>query len=155
MKTVIGDLLKLAQEGKFDVICHGCNCFCSNGAGIARQIRNNFPEADKADFQTKPGDISKLGTYTSSLIKRGGIEFTIVNLYTQYDYRGERKILCADYGAIREGFRKIKKDFSGLRIGFPAIGCGLANGDWSIVSKIIDEELEGEDFTFVEYAYNK
>ena len=28
-QEIEGDLIKLAQEGKFDVIAHGCNCFCS------------------------------------------------------------------------------------------------------------------------------
>lgn len=27
MKIIKGDLIKLALDGKFDVIIHGCNCF--------------------------------------------------------------------------------------------------------------------------------
>jgi O-acetyl-ADP-ribose deacetylase (regulator of RNase III) len=27
-----GDLIKLAKEGKFDVIAHGCNCHSTMGA---------------------------------------------------------------------------------------------------------------------------
>ena len=48
-------------------------------------------------------------------------------------------------------FKKIKKNFSGLKIGYPAIGAGLAGGDWKKISKIIDKELQGEDHTFVEF----
>lgn len=33
MKYIIGDLLKLADDGQFDVIVHGCNCFNTMGAG--------------------------------------------------------------------------------------------------------------------------
>ena len=32
-----------------------------------------------------------------------------------------------------------------------AIGAGLAGGDWQKISKIIEEELKGEDHTFVEF----
>ena len=35
------------------------------------------------------------------------------------------------------------------RIGYPKIGAGLAGGDWSIIEKIIDEELQGTDHTLV------
>jgi len=56
-----------------------------------------------------------------------------------------------DYDAIRTVFKQIKAQFSGLRIGYPAIGAGLAGGDWVIISQIIEEELEGENHTFVEY----
>jgi len=29
------------------------------------------------------------------------------------------------------------------------IGAGLAGGDWTVISKIINKELEGEDHTLV------
>jgi O-acetyl-ADP-ribose deacetylase (regulator of RNase III) len=45
----------------------------------------------------------------------------------------------------------LKKDFSGKRIGLPQIGAGLAGGDWNIISKIIEDELKGEDVTIVIY----
>ena len=32
------------------------------------------------------------------------------------------------------------------------IGAGLAGGDWKVISKIISEELQGEDYTLVEFA---
>lgn len=41
-KEIKGDLIKLALEGEFDVIAHGCNCFCTMGAGIAVAMKNTF-----------------------------------------------------------------------------------------------------------------
>ena len=38
MKTITGDLIKLAQDGVFDVIIHGCNCQNTMGAGIAKTV---------------------------------------------------------------------------------------------------------------------
>ena len=55
MKIVAGDLLQLALDDHFDVIIHGCNCFCTMGAGIAASIRLEFPEALSADADTKKG----------------------------------------------------------------------------------------------------
>ena len=62
MKTIKGDLVKLAIKGEFDLIIHGCNCFCTMGAGIAKTIKQKFPEAYEADLKTEKGDKAKLGT---------------------------------------------------------------------------------------------
>jgi O-acetyl-ADP-ribose deacetylase (regulator of RNase III) len=52
MKTINGNLIKHALEGKFDVVIHGCNCSCTMGAGIAKSIKDQFPEAYQADLIT-------------------------------------------------------------------------------------------------------
>ena len=153
MKTIIGDLIELALRGEFDVIVHGCNCFHTMGAGIAKQIRQNFPEAEFKDrTETKYGDRHKLGTINSVLhTNMKGIKFYVVNAYTQYSTHSITKKVLADYDAIRKAFSLIKRQFKGKRIGYPMIGAGLAKGDWKIISKIIDEELDGEDHNLVIY----
>jgi len=149
MNKIKGDLIELAIDGEFDLIIHGCNCFCTMGAGIAKTIKQKFPEAYKADLETEKGDKSKLGKISWTKTTNENPDLIIVNGYTQYNWRGSGR--KADYDAIREVFRKVKKEFSGLRIGYPAIGAGVARGDWKIISKIIEEELKGENHTFVEY----
>ena len=59
MKIITGDLISLALAGEFDVIVHGCNCFCVMGAGIAKQMFKTFPEALAVDRQTTKGDRAK------------------------------------------------------------------------------------------------
>lgn len=142
MKTVYGDILDEVRQDKADILVHGCNCFCNMGAGIALTIKNKYPEVYEVDLQTKSGSSSKLGTYTKVNISRGSRSFTIVNAYTQYDWKGNG--VLADYDAIRQVFRAIKKDFTGHRIVYPLIGAGLAKGNWQIIKSIIDEELKGE-----------
>ena len=99
MQRIKGDLIKLAIKGDFDVIIHGCNCFCTMGAGIALTIKKVFPEAYQADLQTNKGDKEKLGNYTSATIHRNGHQITVINAYTQYHYRGPGN--KADYNAIK------------------------------------------------------
>jgi O-acetyl-ADP-ribose deacetylase (regulator of RNase III) len=149
MKTVRGDLIKLALAGEFDVIIHGCNCQCTMGSGIAKSIRATFPEAYAADCETVKGDRDKLGTFSSVALIRDGHPLTVVNAYTQFDWHGEGPL--ADYDAIRSVMRRVKQSFGGEAIGYPLIGAGLAKGDWSIIAPIIEEELEGEDHTLVEF----
>ncbi|MBA3012146.1 MAG: macro domain-containing protein [Proteobacteria bacterium] len=149
MKIITGDLIQLALSGKFDVIIHGCNCFCSMGAGIARQIRDTFPLAYEADLETVSGDKKKLGSYSQATLKVGKKDLAIINGYTQYHYSGS--MVLADYAAIDCLFARVKMDFSGKTIGYPKIGAGLAGGDWKKISDIINRHLVGENHTLVEY----
>ncbi len=147
MKIEHGDLLALAKSGKFDVIIHGCNCFCSMGAGVAKQIAQQFPEAELADKSTFYGDRSKMGECV--MVEIGDI--TVINAYTQFGYGGKSKNV--DYKALTKCFQAIKHGLGGkkLRFAYPMIGAGLGKGDFRIISKIIDRELKGEDHTLVKY----
>jgi len=150
MNIVTGDLLRLALDGRFDVIVHGCNCQCAMGKGIALSIKQQFPEAYDADLRTPKGERTKLGTISTAEVERSPARFTVVNAYTQFHWRGEN--VLADYDAIRLAFRQIKQQFAGRRIGYPKIGAGLAKGDWAMIAAIIEEELAGEDHTLVEFV---
>jgi O-acetyl-ADP-ribose deacetylase (regulator of RNase III) len=146
MKRVRGDLIALAKSGEFDVIVHGCNCFCAMGNGIAGQIKVQLPAAFEADRATVKGDRAKLGTCSVATIG----PLTVVNAYTQFTWSKKGQAVV-DYEAIASCLRMVKARFAGRRIGLPKIGAGLAGGDWGKISAIIDRELEGEDVTLVEY----
>ena len=148
MKTIKGDLIKLAKEGSFDYIIHGCNCFNVMGAGIAYQIALQFPIAYTADQQTRVGDMSKLGGFTLSPAIRefNGCHFYVVNLYTQYQ-PGKN----FDLKALEFGLYKLNKLIPSVRrIGFPLIGCGIGGGKWEDVKKVINKQLKGHKITIVE-----
>lgn len=141
IKYKTGDLIELAHT--FDVIAHGCNCYHTMGAGIAYYIKEAFPEAYyEADCNTPYGDKNKLGWYSSYSYS----DLTVVNLYTQFSAGGTRAV---DYTAVRKCMKALKNTFSGYTIGLPKIGAGLGGGDWSVIEKIIEEELDGEDVTVV------
>jgi len=148
---VKGDLIHLALAGHFDIIVHGCNCFCTMGAGIAQAIQQEFPEALTADMQTTAGDRGKLGNFSSATVTRCNHTITIVNGYTQFAFHS-RQIL-ADYKAITRLFAKLKKTYPGKRFGYPKIGAGLAGGNWTKISEIIDRELHGENHTLVLFTH--
>lgn len=145
MKQITGDLIQFAKEGRFDVIIQGCNCFNVMGSGVAKGIKENFPEAYAADLSTAKGDISKLGTYSKAITG----ELIILNAYTQNRYGRDSSVVYADYKAIAQVFKSIAKDFPNKRIGYPKIGAGFANGNWEIIRDIIDLYLDGLDHTLV------
>jgi len=145
MKIVEGDLIHMALDGEFDVIVHGCNCQHKMGAGIAKQIREEFPEAWEADMNFEPA----LGRISWATIELPEHILCVVNAYTQIGYGRGRHV---KYFAVRECFRKVAKHFENLRVGYPLIGAGLGGGDWDTIAEIIDEELDGMDHTLVEYG---
>lgn len=88
-----GDLITLALEGKFDVICHGLNCFCNQGAGIALQMvrvfdTHTFPlEQEQKYMLDKDGEEWYEKTnYKGDINKLGQIDYRL--LYIQQDDTG-------------------------------------------------------------------
>lgn len=151
MKTVVGDLIQLAKRRDFDFILHGCNCFHTWGAGIALQIKKEYPQAYQADLNTDYEDEDKLGTISFALAEEG---FIIINCYTQFRFSGLTQ--AVNYEAIQSCMRYVTKFITTFfpnqkRIGFPLIGAGLGGGDWDIISKIIKRELSDFDYTLVKY----
>lgn len=167
MKIIKGDLIRLAKKGKFDVIAHGCNCFCTQKSGIAKQMVKEF-DTDSYNLELNgKGDCNKLGQidykkiyeekeyfggkwvyYPDEKEFMTGKSLIIVNCYTQYKYGTDKNYL--DYEALTLCMRKINHIFKGKKIGLPWIGCGLAGGDKNKVLDIFVKELMDVDLTIVE-----
>jgi len=174
-QEIKGNLIAEALAGKFDVIVHGCNCFCIMGKGLAPQMVKTF-ECDKF-FKEGPGykgDINKLGTIEFEVFlndAKGHVEIAncdlnefeagdlvVVNAYTQY-HPGAN----LDYEALTLCLKKMNHVFKGKHIGLPQIGCGIAGGVWENninamfpreeldVKTIIQQELKDCDVTIVMY----
>ena len=59
------NLINLFKQKEIDILVHGCNCFHTMGAGIAKIISMEYPEALKADKQKSIyADKNKLGKHT-------------------------------------------------------------------------------------------
>ena len=147
---ILGDLIELSKQGKFDAITHGCNCFSTMGSGIAPLMAKAF-DVNKYPLEdpTTAGDINKLGQIEFRLFQlESKKSIFVVNSYTQYNYNKTTRPF--DYEAFILCMRKINKRFSGKHIGLPGlIGCGLAGGDPEIVKEIIKAELKDCDVTIV------
>lgn len=152
-KEIEGNLITLALQREFNVIVHGCNCFCTMGAGIAPQMAKTF-DADilYLEYEEYKGDINKLGSINfigvdinepknwiteEDTLARDNVSnlLYVVNAYTQYGLgsnHGSGSPHPLDYEALRLCLRKINKIFKHKSIGLPLIGCGLAGGVWDI-----------------------
>ncbi len=146
-----GDVLKSDER----IIVHGCNCFNTMGSGIARQIRERFPEAYAADIQTLYGDKLKLGRFTDALCENAhGNAVHVINAYTQYKYT--RTEVDVDYDALRSALTRVCLEFRNSSVvALPKIGCGLAGGDWEVVEEILESIGRKFNTTFHVYEWEE
>lgn len=131
-----GDLLECTE----DVIVHGCNAQGAMGSGVALAIRKRYPEAAKAYFNMKQQGGWKLGGWSQANTDDGK---TIINAITQQFYGRNPYVVYVDYGAVAHIFKKLNEwavIYGVKSIAMPKIGAGLANGDWNIIEKIVEEE---------------
>jgi len=152
LTVVKGNLIAMGKANDFDIIVHGCNCFCTMGAGIAAQIAQQFPDANLADAETVRGDPGKLGTYTIGMSGR----LVILNAYTQYGTSNTGRDVF-EYTAFERVLDKIASRFGKWRIGLPMIGMGLAGGDAERIIPMLERFADrmaqaGGSATLVEYV---
>lgn len=136
IEFMCGDLIDVAKTVKADYVVHGCNCFNTMGAGVAKVIADRYPNVYEADRKSKYGDINKLGTVTYAQTIDG---FYIFNAYTQHGVgRGENVVYvnwkslynslkCAECVYVRN--LKTFNPRDEITIVMPYIGCGLAGGN--------------------------
>ena len=129
MNYVTGNLIDLAEQGHFDIIVQGCNCFNTMNSGLAKEIKSRYPEVAVCDQKTSAGDYNKLGNFTASgTIFNRDHNFIVVNAYTQFDYGRDGKDRF-EYTAFDLILQKLAFRWGHSKLGFPMIGCGLAGGD--------------------------
>lgn len=147
METKIGNILEYFNSNVRNntdrlLLVHGCNSKGVMGSGIARQIKSQYPRAffDYADYIKNNKTIDILGRLVITNINDNSF---IASGITQLDYGRDDKIRYVEYDALREVFLRVvsfNRIFGGTII-FPKIGAGLGNGDWAVISKIIEETI--------------
>jgi O-acetyl-ADP-ribose deacetylase (regulator of RNase III) len=151
MKLIKGDLLKT----ELYQIAHGCNAQGVMGSGVARAIRQKWPEAYEFYKNTYEEDGLRLGK-TISVPTEDGTKL-IHNCITQkfYGRTGQRYV---NYAAVSKCLIDIAAR-SGTRvdrynsIAIPEIGCGLGGGSKDILLDICsDIEEMCPKFEFVIYS---
>lgn len=137
-KYIKGNLL----EAKADYIAHGVNCQGVMGSGVAKAIRDAFPEVYETYKHICDFNYSKtlLGVCNFVLLDKSK-SLTIkgiYNLFTQ-DFYGRDEKRYVNYKAIVDSFSQINSRCKNETIAIPKIGAGLGGGDWNIIKELIDD----------------
>jgi O-acetyl-ADP-ribose deacetylase (regulator of RNase III) len=122
-----------------DAAGHVANCQHTFGSGIARTIRELYPEVYAADCETFRGHKGKMGTFSLGVIKNPKAQLkAIYNLYGQFQFGNARDL---NYEALYSALTEMRDDISGSEltsIGFPyKLGSDRAGGDWMVVESMI------------------
>lgn len=149
IKIINGNLLNCSQK----VIVHQVNCKRVMGSGVALQIRNKYPEVYNSylKFFNRNKIVELLGKIDIvNCIKDDKI---VINMFSQFDFGRDKSKVYTNYSAMKLAFKRIRaylieNNINELAMPFN-IGCGLANGDWKVVSRLIDEIFEN----FTVYLY--
>jgi len=142
---VNGDLLKASE----DIIGHQVNCKGVMGSGVAKLIKEKYPEAFEFYKDKCNATVDKQELLGVCQLVESAKGKTIANLFGQLKY-GRGKEQYTDYAALEGALIDLKnsamKTNSSIALPFN-IGCGLANGSWDVVSKMIDEIYSDYDVT--------
>lgn len=139
IKEFVGDVLKSDER----IVLHQVNCKGVMGAGIAKQIKEKYPEvyADYREFCLANNAMLRgmplLGTIQDVDCWDGR---TIVNLFAQdgYGYNNCQ----TNYEALKQCLQKVNDVCYGMTVAVPyKMSCELAGGDWNIVRKMIEDTL--------------
>lgn len=142
----------------WNVLLHVSNCKNTFGAGLALQIKNEYPAAYEADCLAAKEGRNTLGNFSVATVAGGK---KIINLYGQADFGTEKRQL--DYEALYVGLEQIKilaekalkEEGRNNKIGIPyKIGCGLAGASWTVVEAMIKDLFENSpvEIYIVEYV---
>lgn len=168
MKQIEDDLFTLTEQGNFDLIFHGVNCFCTAPyAGIAAEFEKRFNISlfgYEQDYYK--GKFAKLGNVdiepkyihkvTKQVISKEDFKTTsipalyykvlVTNCYTQHnpgkDLNVVALLMCLQKIAF---FAKANN----LRVGFPALGAGIAGGNLEQLKGYYASCLKDVDATLV------
>lgn len=148
----IGDLI----QSRCLAIAHGCNAQGKMNSGVAKAIREAYPEAYEV-YMHKDGvggglHLGEVTLAESNCNKTHMGSRWIANIITQqfYGYDGRKYV---DYNALRAGLTiaadRLMKEQNIFEIGLPKIGGDRGGGDWEIIKEIIESVgvITGVKFT--------
>ena len=129
---VMGDLL----QANADLIVHQVNCQGVMGAGVARQIREQFPKTYETYKEFCKPYVGKTHKLLGQCLYVEEEPFIICNAFGQDFYY--RNSVQTQYDKLEQCFYDIAEKYHGKSIALPwKIGCGLAGGDWNVVYEMI------------------
>ncbi len=150
INTIEGSIL----EVETGFIVHGCNMQGKMGSGVAKVLRDRYPTiyrpyAYLCEMRKNAVDEGTRNLYNIAPQEvRDGL--FVINALTQefYGYDGAKYV---SYEQIIKCFKEINDLIPeyvahGLiedtTVNFPLIGCDLGGGDWTVVSALIDEQID-------------
>jgi O-acetyl-ADP-ribose deacetylase (regulator of RNase III) len=142
MNVITGNLL----DAKETYICHQVNCQGKMNSGVAKAIREKYPEVFSSYlFKCSEAESADKLLGSTQMVKTKDNHF-VINMFSQfnYGYDGRR---YTSYDAFWNALNLIKNSVSeNSTIAFPfGIGCGRGGANWNIIYAMIKEVFNDSD----------
>lgn len=135
----IGNILDEVKEG---IIIQQVNAQGVMGSGFAKAIRDKWPKVwEEYSKEVRPNQPDRGLKYLGNVIYvQVDEKLWVANLVGQQFYGRDKNQVYTMYPAVERGLFSIVNfaQNNDLDVHYPTIGCGLANGDWTIVSRLLD-----------------
>lgn len=136
------------------IIAHVCNDRGGWGAGFVLAISRRWRAPEKAYrdwFASKSNRVFGLGETQLVQVEPGT---WVANMVAQDGY-GTDESIPLRYGALRKCLAKLadEAERNKASVHMPRIGCALAGGSWSEVSKLIESELIARGISVTIYDF--
>ena len=141
-QTKVGSILDEVTEG---IIIQQVNAQGVMGSGFAKAIRDKWPKVwEEYSKEVLPNQPDKGLDYLGCVIYvQVDEKLWVANLVGQQFYGRDKGQVYTLYPAVARGLHSISNfaQNKDLDVHYPPIGCGLASGDWTIVSWLLDVHL--------------
>lgn len=127
-------------------IIHGCNAQGRMGSGVAKALMDRYPQVKVQYHRHFDGCMIGMETFLGTIhaVDTDG-PHTVFNAITQ-EFFGYDGRLYASYDAIEQCMNTLNKTMCEIGralgetqyVAMPLLGCGLAGGDWPVVSEIVE-----------------
>lgn len=132
-----GNLLEAIEPA----ILHGCNSCGVMNSGVAKAIREKYPQAYEKYMEIYNRFYKlELGTVQLCRVNDVHIEY-VCNAIVQKNYGNDGK-RYVNYIALAQALQDVDEmswNFQWKAVAMPKIGAGLGGGDWNIISELIED----------------
>lgn len=140
IKYIKGDATNPQGEGN-KLIAHICNNKQRWGAGFVLALSKKW-KAPELLYKTMSVDNLKLGSVRYIFVEEG---IAVANMIAQHDTKPDESGQAPiRYDALETALLKVSVfcEDLGYTLHMPKIGSGLAGGDWTVIEKIIEDNVQ-------------
>lgn len=146
IKTINGNLLDATEK----YIVHQVNCQGVMGSGLAKEIKDKYPDVYNA-YHTLCNGVDKRELLGFSQFVDINENRTIINLFGQFKYGIDKR--HTSYDAVYDGLIYIRnKCKDKLELAFPyKMSSDRGGADWDVILQMINSVFKDTDFSITIY----
>lgn len=140
---------------EYDLILVGTNVYCNLSNGFQRDVALNYPFVREINFNTKYGDVDKLGSIVLCEDDSEIVKFCLSYICRGFPPRLKKGELIdyLSYESLEKCLKKINVLYKGMNIACPLLGCSRfdGNGNKEKVIELFKQTCTDINITIYDY----